>query len=301
MREQRVGRSRLAEVVVGVISRIGIVGCGVMGAGIAETCARADLDVVVAVSSPQAAEHGRRRLVKSLERLERRGKIDALRRDRILDRIRLVTHIEELADRQLVIEAVTENEPTKLKIFSTLDSSLEDSGAILASNTSSIPIARLAKATSRPEYVIGAHFFNPAQAMPLVELAGSLLTGERTYHQMSAFVVNVLGKQVVRAPDRAGFLVNALLIPYLLAAIRMVESGIASAEDIDRAMELGCSHPMGPLKLTDLVGLDVVASVAESLYAEFRDNRYSPPPLLMRMVEAELLGRKVGCGFYDNY
>lgn len=281
--------------------RIGIVGCGIMGAGIAEACARAELDVTVAVSSSQSAERGRKRLVKSLDRAVERGKIEAAHRDKMLEQIRLVTDLEELADRQLVIEAVAEHESTKLKIFSALSTIVVSPDAILASNTSSIPIIRLAKATERPGYVIGVHFFNPAQAMPLVELVGSLLTGMQTYHRMSGFITDVLGKQVVRAPDRAGFLVNALLIPYLLAAIRMVETGIATAEEVDKAMELGCSHPMGPLRLTDLIGLDIIASVAESLYSEFRDNRYSPPPLLMRMVEADLLGRKTGAGFYANY
>ncbi|WP_020673078.1 3-hydroxybutyryl-CoA dehydrogenase [Amycolatopsis nigrescens] len=282
------------------LQRVGVIGCGLMGSGITETCARAGLDVSVAVSTDQSAARGRRRLANSLDRAVLTGKIGRDDRDKLLDRIVLTTDLGQLSDRQLVIEAVTEDEPVKVGLFAELDRIVRDPAAILASTTSSIPIVRLAKATTRPGDVVGVHFFNPAPVMPLVELVGSLLTGEQTYQRMSDFLTGVLGKQVVRAPDRAGFIVNALLVPYLLSAVRMLEAGVATKDEIDKAMELGCSHPMGPLKLIDLIGLDVVASVAESLYQEFREISYSPPTMLRRMVDAGLLGHKSGAGFYPG-
>jgi 3-hydroxybutyryl-CoA dehydrogenase len=213
--------------------------------------------------------------------------------------MRFTTDLGEFADRQFVVEAVAEHEPTKLEVFGTLDKVVTGDDAILASNTSSIPIMKLAMATHRPQQVIGVHFFNPVPVLKLVELIPSLLTAEDTQARADGFVTDVLGKTVVRSQDRAGFVVNALLIPYLLSAIRMFESGFASAEDIDNGMVLGCAHPMGPLRLTDLIGLDTTKAVAESMYAEFKEPLFSPPPLLLRMVDAGLLGKKTGRGFYD--
>ena len=281
------------------IERVGVVGCGLMGSGIAEVCARAGLDVVVREIDAGAAESGLKRLTTSLDRAVRAGKLDESGRDAALDRIRLTTDMAELADRQLVIEAVVEDEALKTDVFALLDKVVEDDTAILASNTSSIPIMKLGMATNRPEQVIGIHFFNPVPILRLVELVTSLLTAPATTDRADEFATDVLGKHVIKSQDRAGFIVNALLVPYLLSAIRMLESGFASAEDIDTGMVEGCNHPMGPLHLADLIGLDTTMAVAESLYAEFKEPLYASPPLLSRMVEAGLLGRKAGRGFYD--
>ena len=211
----------------------------------------------------------------------------------------VTTDLAALADRDLVVEAVVEEEATKVEVFRALDAVVEDPAAILASNTSSIPIMKLGIATSRPEQVIGIHFFNPVPVLRLVELVTSLLTSPGTVEAAERFAGDVLGKKVIRSQDRAGFVVNALLIPYLLSAIRMMESGFATADDIDTGMVEGCNHPMGPLHLADLIGLDTTQAVAESLYEEFKEPLYAPPPMLSRMVEAGLLGRKSGRGFYD--
>ncbi|MEU4773192.1 3-hydroxybutyryl-CoA dehydrogenase [Micromonospora sp. NPDC023644] len=281
------------------IRRIGVVGCGVMGAGVAETCARAGLDVLVAVSRPGSVAPGRARLTASLDRAVGRGKLSEADRDAALARVSFTADLADFADRQLVIEAASEQESIKLDVFATLDKVVEDEDAILGSNTSSLPIVKLGGVTARPEQVVGIHFFNPAPVLPLVEVVGSVRTDARTVETVDAFVTEVLGKQVVRAKDRAGFVVNALLIPYLLSAVRMVESGMASVTDIDKAMTLGCAHPMGPLRLVDLIGLDIVAAISESLYREFREPHYSPPPLLARMVAGGMLGKKCGRGFYE--
>jgi 3-hydroxybutyryl-CoA dehydrogenase len=281
------------------IERVGVVGCGLMGAGIAEVCARAGLDVVVREVDAGAAEAGLRRLTTSLDRAVRAGKLDDGGKDAAMGRIRLTTDLADLADRQLVIEAVVEDEALKTEVFGLLDKVVTDDAAILASNTSSIPIMKLGMATARPEHVIGIHFFNPVPVLHLVELVSSLLTAPETTDRADDFATKVLGKRVIKSQDRAGFIVNALLVPYLLSAIRMLESGFASAEDIDMGMVEGCNHPMGPLHLADLVGLDTTMAVAESLYAEFKEPLYAAPPLLSRMVEAGLLGRKAGRGFYD--
>ncbi len=281
------------------ICRVGVVGAGLMGSGIAEVCARAGLDVLVSERDAASAEAGRARVEKSLERAVHAGKISVEERDSALQRLRFVDDLGEMVDRDLVVEAVAEHEPTKLEVFAVLDKVVERSDAIFASNTSSIPIMKLAMATSRPEQVIGMHFFNPVPVLKLVELIPSLLSSEETQARVEAFATDVLGKTVVRSKDRAGFVVNALLIPYLLSAIRMLESGFASAQDIDNGMVLGCAHPMGPLALVDLIGLDTTKAVAESMYEEFKEPLYSPPPLLLRMVDAGLLGRKSGRGFYD--
>jgi 3-hydroxybutyryl-CoA dehydrogenase len=280
------------------IQRVGVVGCGIMGSGIADVCARRDLDVLVAVASIASVEAGRRRVAASLDRGVRKGALTGQQRDAALARIRFTADLGDLADRQFVIEAVREHEPTKLEIFAMLDKVVSEPTAILASNTSAIPIIRLARATARAEQVLGVHFFNPVATLPLVELVGSLLTAPQTRERAGAFVTTVLGKQVVAAPDRAGFVVNALLIPYLVAAIRMAEKGLVTADDIDTAMTLGCAHPVGPLKLADMIGLDTVASIATSLYEESRDPKVAPPAMLLRMVEAGRLGKKTGHGFY---
>ncbi|OEU96752.1 3-hydroxybutyryl-CoA dehydrogenase [Streptomyces oceani] len=281
------------------IQRVGVVGCGQMGAGIAEVCARSGLEVKVAETTGEALELGRSRLVNSLDKAAERGKLTEAEKDATLGRLTFTTDLGAFADRDLVIEAVVENEQVKTEIFQVLDQVVTRPDAILASNTSSIPLVRLAVATKRPDQVIGIHFFNPAPVQRLVELIPALTTSESTVERAEALVGGTLGKHAIRAQDRSGFVVNALLIPYLLSAVRMFESGIASREDIDNGMEMGCAHPMGPLKLTDLIGLDTVASVADSMYAEFKEPLYAAPPLLQRMVDAGRLGRKAGAGFYS--
>ncbi|MEV7551578.1 3-hydroxybutyryl-CoA dehydrogenase [Amycolatopsis sp. NPDC089917] len=280
------------------IARVAVVGAGQMGAGIAEVCARAGLDVVVCEQDAPSADAGRARILASLDRAVKAGKLERPAAERAAWRLRFTTDLGDLADRQLVIEAVAEDEQIKTELFATLDKVVEAPDAILASNTSSIPIMRLGMATERAAQVVGLHFFNPVPVLPLVEVVGSLLTSPATTDRAERFAQDVLGKKTVRARDRAGFVVNALLVPYLLSAIRMVESGFASASDVDRGMELGTAHPMGPLRLTDLIGLDTVAAIADSLYAEFKEALYAPPPLLLRMVDAGLLGKKAGRGFY---
>ncbi|MFG2894755.1 3-hydroxybutyryl-CoA dehydrogenase [Streptomyces sp. NPDC048248] len=280
------------------VERIGVVGCGLMGSGIAEVCARAGRDVIVVETGRGAADAGLRRLTGSLDRATAAGKLSAPDRDAALARVTVTTDLEALADRDLVIEAVAEDEAAKVAVFGRLDATVRRPDAILATNTSSLPVIRLAAATARPQQVIGLHFFNPVPVLPLVELVPSLLTGEDTTRRARSFAADVLGKEVVQAADRAGFIVNALLVPYLLDAVRMAESGAASAADIDRGMRLGCAHPLGPLALADLIGLDTTRAIAESLYEEFREPRYAPPPLLDRMVDAGLLGRKSGRGFH---
>jgi len=281
------------------IERVGVVGAGLMGSGIAEVCARAGLSVAVLEVSVEAAERGRSKIVGSLDRGLRSGKLTETERDEALARLSFTTDFAELSDRQLVVEAVVEDEALKTNVFRELDRAVTDPQAVLASNTSSIPIMKLGIATQRPEQVIGIHFFNPVPVLKLVELVTSLLTSPATTERANAFASDVLHKRVIRSQDRAGFIVNALLIPYLLSAIRMMESGFATADDIDAGMVEGCNHPMGPLRLTDLIGLDTTMAVADSLYAEFKEPLYASPPLLSRMVEAGLLGRKTGRGFYD--
>jgi len=281
------------------IERVGVVGCGLMGSGIAEVSARAGLDVVVTEVSEDALKAGRSRIEKSLARAVRNGKLAEEDRAAAFDRIRFTPDLGDFADRQLVVEAVAENEAAKTDVFTSLDKVVTDPTAVFASNTSSIPIMKLGMATSRPQQVIGIHFFNPVPVLKLVELVPSLLTAEDTKARAQAFAQGKLGKQVILSQDRAGFVVNALLVPYLLSAIRMLESGFASPEDIDTGMVQGCAHPMGPLALTDLIGLDTTKAIAESMYAEFKEPLYSPPPLLLRMVDAGLLGKKSNRGFYD--
>jgi 3-hydroxybutyryl-CoA dehydrogenase len=238
-------------------------------------------------------------LITSLDRGLSSGKLTEAERDAAVAKLSFTTDLGDMADRQLVVEAVVEDEALKTEVFTILDKVITDPDAILASNTSSIPVMKLGIATSRPENVIGIHFFNPVPVLRLVEIVTSLMTSPETVARANAFATEVLHKKVIKSQDRAGFVVNALLIPYLLSAIRMMESGFATAEDIDTGMVEGCNHPMGPLRLADLIGLDTTLAVAESLYQEFKEPLYAPPPVLSRMVEAGLLGRKTGRGFYE--
>jgi len=269
-----------------------------MGSGIAEVAARAGLEVTVAESSAAAAEAGMTRVANSLKRAVTSGRLSDADHEATWQRLEFGHQLDALAECDLVIEAVAEDELMKLEVFGQLDAVCKPE-AVLASNTSSIPIMKLARATRRESQVIGVHFFNPVPVLPLVELVTSLLTSPQTAADIEQFTVDTLGKTVIRSRDRAGFIVNALLIPYILAAIRMLESGFATADDIDTGMVKGCAHPMGPLRLADLIGLDTVSAVAQSMYAEFKEQLYTPPSLLLRMVEAGLLGRKAGRGFYE--
>lgn len=278
---------------------VGVVGAGLMGSGIAEVCARAGLEVRVAERDDASLEAGRRRITESIVRATERGKLDETRRDEALGRITWTTDLDDLADRDLVVEAVAEVEEVKVDVFRRLDEVVVSPDAILATNTSSIPVMKLAMTTRRPAHVVGVHFFNPVPVLDLVELVPSLVTSPDTEQRARDFVEKRLAKQVIRAQDRSGFIVNALLIPYLLDAIRMLESGFATRDGIDQGMVLGCAHPMGPLRLADLIGLDTVMAIAESMYEEFKQPQHNPPPLLRRMVDAELLGRKTGRGFYE--
>jgi 3-hydroxybutyryl-CoA dehydrogenase len=281
------------------IERVGVVGAGLMGSGIAEVCARAGLDVRIVEADSAAAQKGRGRVERSLATAVKRGKVSEGDAEGALQRISYETDLKALADRELLVEAITEDESAKVAVFRSLDDIVTSEHALFASNTSSIPIMKLASVTDRPEQVLGLHFFNPVPVLRLVELVTSLLTSSDTVERATEFATETLGKRVIRSQDRAGFVVNALLIPYMLSAIRMLESGFATRDDIDAGMVEGCAHPMGPLALSDLVGLDTMKAVAESLYEEFKEPLYAPPPMLLRMVEAGLLGRKSGRGFYD--
>jgi 3-hydroxybutyryl-CoA dehydrogenase len=283
---------------MGSIEKVGVIGGGLMGSGITEVAARAGLDVIVIEISDDAAKAAAGRIEGSLRRAESRGKIEAGEVTAVLERIRFETDLQTLADRDLVVEAASEDETIKLELFRNLGRILTKDDAILASNTSSIPIVKLGAVSGRAHHVMGVHFFNPAPVMQLVELIPSLTTSTETLDRMRGWVTADLGKKPIDATDRAGFVVNSLLVPYLLSAIRMYEAGYASAKDIDRGMVLGCGHPMGPLALSDLIGLDTIKAIGESMYDEFKEPLYSPPPLLGRMVDAGLLGKKSGQGFY---
>jgi 3-hydroxybutyryl-CoA dehydrogenase len=280
------------------VSTVGVIGGGIMGTGIAEVSARAGCDVVICEVNQAYAEGALGRVRKSLARAEKTGKMTTADREAAEGRVRAVTDIADLADRDLVVEAVIEDEAEKIAIFQALGK-VARPDALLTSNTSSIPIMKLAAVTPQPQRVIGMHFFNPVPVLRLVELVPSLLTSAETVARAEAFCIGQLDKHIVHCKDRAGFVVNALLVPYLLASIRMVESGFASAAEVDTGMVDGCNHPMGPLALCDLIGLDTIQFVAQSLYAEFKEPLYAPPSLLMRMVEAGLVGRKSGHGFFD--
>jgi 3-hydroxybutyryl-CoA dehydrogenase len=281
------------------IARVGVIGCGLMGAGIAEICARAGIEVSVYDVSQGALDVGRDRVVASFARAVRNEKISAADRDEALGRITFTTVLEDFADRDLTIEAIIERQQDKIDLFERLDQIVTRPDAILATNTSSIPIMPIAMATKRPEQVVGIHFFNPPTVLDLVEVIPTLVTSATTEERARALVADVLGKTPIRAPDQAGFVVNALLIPFLLSAIRMTAAGLASVEDIDTGLVKGCAHPMGPLRLADLIGLDTLKSAASAMYEEFKEPLYAPPPLLLRMVEAGQLGKKTGRGFYD--
>ncbi len=279
------------------VRTVGIIGCGLMGSGIAETVARAGQTVVFLEASEELVERGRNRIETSTLRAVERGRLETAERDTLLGRISGTTDVHELADVDLVIEAATEDHDTKVGMFRRLDEVTKPE-VILASNTSSIPIADLGAATSRPDKVLGMHFFNPVPVMGLIELVRAITTSEDTVEFGRAYGV-ALGKTTVESRDRAGFIVNALLIPYLNGAIRMLEDGFATREDIDTAIHLGLNHPMGPLQLIDLIGLDTHLFIANVLFEEFKEPTFAPPPLLRRMVTAGRLGRKVGRGFYD--
>jgi 3-hydroxybutyryl-CoA dehydrogenase len=280
------------------VELVGVVGGGTMGAGIAEVCAKAGSDVIVLETNEKFAEAARERVSTSIGKGVARGKITQEEADAAIARVRVTTEIADLADRDLVIEAAPEVESIKADIFAKLDAVVKPSG-ILATNTSSLPVIKMAQATGRPGQVVGVHFFNPVPVMPLVEIISALTTDDAAANEVYDYVKNTLGKTAVRAGDRAGFIVNALLIPYLCSAIRMLESGYATKEDIDDAMKGGCGYPMGPLTLLDTVGLDIALNAAQALYDEFAEPHYAPPSLLRRMVDAGRLGRKTGEGFYS--
>jgi 3-hydroxybutyryl-CoA dehydrogenase len=280
------------------IERVGVIGAGQMGAGIAEVSARAGVDVIVYEPTEALTTAGKARVTKSLERGVSAGKVTERERSAALGRLKFTTSLADLSDRQLVIEAVIEDATVKGKIFAELDELITDPDAVLASNTSSIPIMKIAAATQNPGRVLGLHFFNPVPVLPLVELVNTLVTSDAAVARTEQFASSVLGKQVVRCSDRSGFVVNALLVPYLLSAVRMVEAGFATVEDVDKAVVAGLSHPMGPLRLSDLVGLDTLKLIADKMFEEFKEPLYAAPPLLLRMVEAGQLGKKSGQGFY---
>jgi len=278
--------------------RVGVIGGGLMGSGIAEVCARAGVDVTVVEVDDARLEQTRAKIDKSLDRAARSGKLGDGDRAVAGERLAYSTRLEDLEGSDAAIEAVVEDEKLKRDVFLKLDEILPDAD-FLASNTSSVPIMKLAADTSKPDRVLGMHFFNPVPVLPLVEIVRSIMTSEQTIDRAHQFAESTLGKTTIDSQDRAGFVVNALLIPYILSAVRMYESGFAAKEDIDRGMVKGCAHPMGPLALADLIGLDTLLAVSQSLYEEFRDPASVAPALLNRMVEAGLLGRKTGRGFYD--
>lgn len=281
------------------ITRVGVVGAGQMGSGIIEVCARAGSDVLVWEAKEEFLEGGKKRIAKSLDRLVSKSKLEQEQRDEIIGRISYTTDLADFADRELTIEAIVENPEVKASVFQQLDEAIADENAILATNTSSLPVQSIAAATKHPERVMGLHFFNPVPVLPLVEHVVTLSTGEVQAERAYAYAKEALGKTVIRAKDRSGFIVNALLVPYILGAIRMLQDGVASKEDIDAGMVNGCAHPMGPLTLADMVGLDTVKFIADAMYDEYAEPTYAAPPLLKRMVEAGRLGRKSGQGFYD--
>jgi 3-hydroxybutyryl-CoA dehydrogenase len=280
------------------MTQLGVVGGGTMGAGIAEVAARAGDQVLILERDQETADAARARIAASLARGVKRGKLSESDADAALARLSTTTTVDDFSDRELVIEALPEIENLKVSFFADLDR-VTPKETILATNTSSIPIIRVSKEVADPSRVVGVHFFNPVPVMPLVEIISSLATAPEAAQKVTDYVRDNLGKKPIQAGDRGGFVVNALLIPYLVSAIRMFESGYASKEDIDTGMVNGCAHSQGPLALCDTVGLDIVLDVSESLYDEFRESHYAPPPLLRRMVDAGYLGRKSGRGFYD--
>jgi 3-hydroxybutyryl-CoA dehydrogenase len=279
------------------IRNVGVIGCGLMGSGIAQVSAQAGFSTVVVEANQELLDKGLGGIRRTLEALVAKAKIDDRAKDGILGRLRGATRLEALGDCDLVIEAITENQPLKNETFAKLDE-ICPPHALLASNTSSCNVTAMAAATRRPGQVLGLHFFNPVPLMRLVEVVHTILTDDKTV--LAAYEwVQAIGKAPVRTKDSTAFIVNRLLVPYLLDAIRVYEGGLASLEDIDQAMKLGCGYPMGPFTLLDLVGLDTTMYVAEVMFDEYREPRYAPPPLLKRMVMAGQLGRKSGKGFYD--
>ena len=279
------------------VKRVGIVGSGIMGSGIAEVAAKAGYDVVLRSRAQSTADAMIAGLEKSLAKQVERGKLDDADRTAVLGRVTAVSDLDALADCDLVIESIVEDLPTKKHLFSELDRIVAD-GGILATNTSTLPVVEMAMETGRPERVCGVHFFNPAPAMPLVEVVRAITTSDETRDAARSFA-EACGKTPVLVKDQAGFIVNALLFPYLNNAVKLLDAGVATRDDIDAAMKGGCNFPMGPLELLDLVGLDTSLSILDALYEEFKDPNYSPAPLLKRMVSAERLGRKTGVGFYE--
>ena len=279
------------------IEKLGVVGCGLMGSGIAQTAAQAGLQVTVREVSTELIDKGFANIDKSLARLLERGTLTALERDAARNRLRGTTKLEDLAGCDLIIEAITEQLAAKKDLFGALDKVCPPQ-TIYASNTSLLSITEMAVGIRRPERFVGLHFFNPVPIMKLAEVIRTIATDPRVYEEVAA-LAGRLGKTAVRTSDRTGFVVNRLLVPYLLDAIRALEEGVASIPDIDRAMKLGCGHPMGPLTLLDFVGLDTTFYIANIMYDEFKERRFAPPPLLKRMVMAGWNGRKSGRGFYD--
>jgi 3-hydroxybutyryl-CoA dehydrogenase len=276
---------------------VGVVGCGLMGSGIVEVVARSGVRAVFVEPTPVLVDSGHRRIEASFGRAVERGKLGADDRDRALEDISGATELSALADADLVIEAATEDVAAKLDVFARLGETTRPE-AVLASNTSSIPIVDLAAASGRPDRVVGMHFFNPPPVMKLLELIPALTTSDETLELARAFGER-LGKTCVRSTDRAGFIVNRLLVPYLNSAARLLDEGVATREDVDAAIHLGLGHPMGPLALMDLIGIDTTVSIAEVLHREYGEPQFAPAPLLRRMVAAGRLGRKSGRGFYD--
>jgi len=279
------------------VSVVGVVGAGFMGSGIAESVAAAGKQVVVYEPEQAPLDHSRKRLDSSVQKAVERGKLEEDAAAALKERLTYTTRLDDLAGAQAVIEAAVENPAIKGELFKQMDAAFPEA-LFIASNTSSIPIGTLAARTSRPERVLGLHFFSPVPVMKLVEVVVALDTGEQALAAAEEFATEI-GKTAIRSKDRAGFVVNLLLCPYLAAAIRMYEQGAATPEDIDTGMKLGCGHPMGPLELSDFIGLDVLEAVCDSLYDEFKLPEYAPPPLLRRMVAAGHFGRKSGRGFYD--
>jgi 3-hydroxybutyryl-CoA dehydrogenase len=279
------------------ITRVGVVGCGQMGSGIAQVAAAAGFPVIVRDVEAGMLSRGQAAIRKSLDKLVEKGRLEPVRREAALGRLTFTTSLAELAGCDLVIEAVTEDLRLKNELWQALDAAALAT-AIFASNTSSLSIGDMAVATSRPDRFVGLHFFNPVPLMPLVEVVRAVTTSGETFDRSMAFARR-LGKEPIAARDRSGFVVNRLLVPYLLDAVRALEDGVATAADLDRGMQLGCGHPMGPLALLDFVGLDTIVRIAEIMFEEYREPRFAPPPLLRRMVVAGLHGRKSGRGFYD--
>jgi 3-hydroxybutyryl-CoA dehydrogenase len=280
-----------------MIKKVGVIGCGLMGSGIAQVAAQAGFQTTVVEASQELLDRGLGGIKRTLEGLVARAKLDERAKDDALGRLKGATSFDALKDVDLVIEAITENQPLKNETFAKLDA-ICPPHALLASNTSSCNVTAMAAATKRPGQVLGLHFFNPVPLMKLVEVVQSILTDDKTIAAAYEWVQSV-GKVPVKTKDSTAFIVNRLLVPYLLDAIRIYEGGLASLEDIDQAMKLGCGYPMGPFTLLDLVGLDTTMFVAEVMFEEYRESRYAPPPLLKRMVMAGHLGRKSGKGFYD--